>query len=290
MSGELEIVVAKVSLSLERVDEVFHELAQAQKDAVDWAQKIDIHDSQSLSEAIQIGKSCVKTVKAIQDRRKEILEPLKEYVDEVNALAKGAIQPFVDAETMANTKIESYNALKKAEAKAEQDRLNAEIAAKILKDNEEKRRREAEENARQIEEARKLREAADAQARELKKIKDENSRLAAQLKAEEEAKARAAQVEKDRLERERVEAEKAAAESEALEKANAQFAEDMAKAQHDAKTKGVQEVWNVEVVDEKALPRTVLSFDKKKAMHLLKAGFGTIPGCRCWKSMNAVKR
>jgi type I site-specific restriction-modification system R (restriction) subunit len=272
------------------VDEVFHELAQAQRDAVEWAQKCDVNDGQSLSEAIQIGKSCVQTVKAIQDRRKEILEPLKEYVDEVNALAKGAIQPFTDAESMVNTKIEAYNARKKAEAKAEQDRLNAEIAAKILKDNEEKRRREAEENARQIEEANRLRAENEAKQKELRKIKDENARLAAELKAEQELLARQAEIEKERLERERVEAEKAAAEKEALEKANTQFANDMAKAQFEGKTKGVQEVWNVEVVDEKALPRTVLSFDKKKAMHLLKAGFGEIPGCRCWKSMNAVKR
>ena len=275
-----ELLVAKVSTPLERVYEVFQEITQGQDHALAWARKIEIVDDSTLREAIAIGKECRRVVKEVEDRRKDLLAPIRSFVEETNQLAKTASADAQEAEGVVDGKIESYNTQKQIEAEREKARIAAEADAARKAQEAEERKRQAEEDARI--------EAAERAAAE--KEEADGAGTAEHAQAVAQAEAEKARIEAERAERERIEAEESARRKKEQDEADAKAAVDMAKAQAAAKTRGVSEVWSFEVIDETKLPRECMSPDNKKIRHLILGGVREIAGVRMWKALNASKR
>jgi len=282
-----ELLVAKVSTPLERVYEVFQEITQGQDHALAWARKIEIVDDSTLREAIAIGKECRRVVKEVEDRRKDLLAPIRSFVEETNQLAKTASADAQEAEGVVDGKIESYNTQKQIEAEREKARIAAEADAARKAQEAEERKRQAEERKRQAEEDARI-EAAERAAAE--KEEADGAGTAEHAQAVAQAEAEKARIEAERAERERIEAEESARRKKEQDEADAKAAVDMAKAQAAAKTRGVSEVWSFEVIDETKLPRECMSPDNKKIRHLILGGVREIAGVRMWKALNASKR
>jgi hypothetical protein len=106
-----------------------------------------------------------------------------------------------------------------------------------------------------------------------------------------------ARIECERAAREKAEKDRQAEEETAKAVAQSQMVNEMAKATAKGKTKGVRDIWVIEVVDETLIPEQYKTYDPKKARAYVEAGFSKekdaekiIPGLRCYKALNSTGR
>ena len=109
-----------------------------------WADKLVIADDAGLRSATEDISSLRKLSKAIEEKRKEYVEPLNSYVKDINAYFKQATVPLSSADAVISRKMLEY--------KAECDRKRKE-AEEINRMREEAQRREAALNDGEIKES-----------------------------------------------------------------------------------------------------------------------------------------
>ena len=170
-----------------------------------------------------------------------------------------------------------------AERRAEEARILAEQKA-----------REAEEEKLRAQEAEQIARAKKEAEKAAKKAGDD---MTARMQAEEAAKAAAAKIEAERAARDKAEADRRAEEQARADAAQAKMAQDMAKATGVGKTKGVKNVWVIEITNDKLIPEQFKTYDPKKAKAYVEAGLSNetdenkiIPGLRCYKVLTGSGR
>ena len=109
-----------------------------------WADKLVIADDAGLKSATEDISSLRKLTKAIEEKRKEYVEPLNSYVKDINAYFKQVTIPLASADIVMSRKMLEY--------KAECDRKRKE-AEEINRMREEAQRREAALNDGEIKES-----------------------------------------------------------------------------------------------------------------------------------------
>lgn len=289
-----DLPMLRIQTSLETLKNYFDEQAKGIARTIEWAKNAIIDSPKSRDEARDIRKNLAAFKKAIDEKRllskkpvEDFLTEYKEVCDAVIAIAEEGIQ-IIDAKGVAyaqecKRREDEEKAKALAAKKAEEDRILAE-----------RKKREAEEAERQAKEAEEVaRKKKEAEAA----AKKAGDNMTAKLQAEEAARAESAKVEAARAQREKEESDRQAAENAQLDQAQAQMVGEMAKATGHGKTKGVKNVWVVEVVDEKKVPREFCSYDPKKAKKYVEAGISQetdalliIPGLRCYQVLTGSGR
>lgn len=87
---------------------------------------IVVKDDDSMNKALLAGKEVKHFAKLIEDKRKELVKPLNDQVDEINAYAKSLKEMPLQAEIHLKYQLASWENKKRAEREAEQKRLDEE--------------------------------------------------------------------------------------------------------------------------------------------------------------------
>lgn len=300
-----EIAPLKIQTPIEDVQRLFETIAQAQEKAVVWADKTNIVDSATRDEAIGLGKLIKRTANLIDERRLALQAPVKDYITELKTLCDKVRKPLLDAEATLNKKIVDYAAAETRKAEEEKRIALAKLREEEEKREAEKREREAAELLKRQEEDRRLEEVrlkALEEAKASAPVQGELTEGEVPNTDVEDATLAAMSLEQAKIDQERAERDRLSSEQAALDEADRLAREqaaknDMAKAQHKTKTKGVKTVWCFELLDISQVPRQYLSYDETKVRKYLQSGVAddqtnpekVIPGLRCWKAIQAHK-
>ena len=266
-----EVVEAGQVYDLEVIRPKFKDFQAAAKNVSETASGLMVSDPDTLNAAVSIGGNAKRIAKAVDLQRKQIIAEPSEFISGVNGICRVITDSLSEAEATLKQRIGQYKSRvemerlereRKAreEAEALQRKLDAEVAEANRKAAEEARKRAEEEQ-------RIKREKEDAEARErgakkkeLEALakKQEEERLAAIRKAEEEAK-------KNEVVAPQVVAPvvQEAPKVTRTESGSAAFS---------------KKPWIFEVTDEAKVPREFLSVDEKKIRDAVRMGVREIPG------------
>ncbi len=289
------MVPIQIQTPLEQFKNLFDQMADIRKKVIMWESKTVIKDSKSRDEAIMLRTTVTRTAKAIEDAYLKLSEPARDYLKELRALATAAQvaligskdDPRLGVAGRLTTKVSDYAAEckrieeeMKRKALAEQRRIDDEIAAK-------KAEADAKEQQLRLEEERRL---ADIEASRIAAAQAEGHEETDQMEADIAMAEEQARIDADRAKREEDKKKQEIEDQKVLDAADQKLANEMAVATSVGKTKGVKEVWSIELLDESLLPANVMSFDESKARKWLAGGFYNkkekdpekiIPGLRC---------
>ena len=148
---EVPFPLVRISEPMEKVHGFFKQIQLLQERAILWASKTEITNGKTRDEAITLGKSIKGAANFMDTRRKEILKPAKDYVDELNGIVKEMQAPLLEAEQILNQKIVDYNSEQQRQAELEKQRIFDEQKAARDKAEAEQRQRDADELARRQE-------------------------------------------------------------------------------------------------------------------------------------------
>lgn len=229
---------------------------------------LKVSDFKTSADAIETGKQVTALLKKIEDKRKELVGPLNDRVDMINAFVKNLVSPLKDAKAYLGDECsrfaeEQEKIKQEAHRRAEEDRR-----AQERKAEEERQRIHAEQEVKRQADLREL-EAAEAAAKEMFGDSDDSAEQAELLRKEIE----------ERNERERLENEARLDREQAIRDAQARAtAYDINQGQ----IKNARKNWEVEVVDINLVPKEFLIVELNKAMALAsaRAGNTNIPGLK----------
>ena len=245
----------KVSPEGRMVHSTLKQIVLAEESAIRHALSIVVKDGESLKDALMIVKSCKATVKKIDEARRQATAGAEAFVKEAKEFEKAFSQVFENAGKHVDMAIHSYNLKKEQEAKLERERIEREIVEKRAKEEAERKRLEAEEEAKKLAEMRRLDEVRKQEEAKARKIKDEKSRLIAENEARARYEAEQARVQAEQAERDRALAEEESRRKAELEEAERKASSDMTAASSQAKMRGTTKVWNYEIVDPEKVHR-----------------------------------
>jgi hypothetical protein len=287
-----EFPLLRVQVPMEEMKNLFDSIAAFQKTSVVYAENFVIDSLKARDEARAVRASLKTTINQIEKKRLLVLKPLDEYRDGVMQVCKDVIAPLEHAIALYDQKGVDYNQKIKREEEEAKARILAQQRAEQERIEAERREREAEEQRLQAQEAERVAKVRAQAEKDAKKAKENDT---ARMQADEAAKAEVARIEQARAAREKAEADRQAEEKRKLEENQARMAQDMAKAT--VKTKGVKDIWVIEVVDESQVPRQFCSYEPRKAKVYCESGLSSekdplkiIPGLRCYVAMKSSGR
>ena len=293
--AKVEIQPLRIDTPLEQFKNLFDRLAAIRSKVILWESKTVIKDSKTRDEAILLRTTVTQTAKFIENTRKALQQPVKEYIKEMNGYAQHATEALVGTEAEPTLGVAGRLTQKINDYAAECKRLEEEIKRKALADQKrihdeieaKKAEEDAKEQARQLEEnlrLQRIEEEALAQAQ--KEGQTETDQMAADIAREEER----ARIEQERVAREKAKKDREIADQKAKDEAQQKMVNEMAKASAQGRVKGVKEIWSIELVDEDLLDKKFMVFEPSKARKILEAGMYNkketdpekiIPGLRC---------
>lgn len=294
---EITIPVLSIQTPLEHFKNLFDAMAQIRAQVITWESKTLIKDNKSRDEAIRLRTLVTSTAAKIEEARKAAQKPIREYVEEMNQLAKDARLPLVgeNASDPAGVcgrltkKINDWAVFcqkeeerMKREALARQKMVEDEIEAREMERKMQEERLRLEEDLRLEKLRQEALEKAQAEGHGDREVQTDD--LAADLAMQEEQ----ARIDAARAAREKEEEDKRAAEQKEKDKVQQQTVSTMAVATHKGKVKGVKEIWSIEEVDPDLVPREFCSPDMKKIRKYVESGVSRekdamkiVPGYRC---------
>lgn len=221
---------------------------------------LKVSDTASMKQAQDVGKTIQSLIKKVEDRRKELVRPLDDQRDIIQAAAKEVTAPLLKAKDAMQKQLLGYS------QEIERQRVEA-LRAK----QEEERQRLAEQDAerRRVQDALEAkqkaeREAAEAMGIDTEEVADQQRKAAAETN---------------------LALIKASVEEQAKAEAEMREIQNM-------KVSGKSERWTFEIVDATLVPRKFLTVDEKRIREEIKLGAreGHIPGVRIYKEANVVFR
>lgn len=255
-----EAVEAGVVYDMALVRPKFEDYKREAGRIADEIKALEVTDDETLNLAVMLGGNAKKIAKAIDVKRREIVQEPSEFVKGVNGICKAITDALESAESAAKGKISQH------QARVEMERRKAEEAArKAAADLQEKLRREAEEANR--------------------KAREDAARI-----AEAEARARAAS-------QAEIDAARKAAEDEARRheiEAPTVIAPVVPEAKKAVRTESAaahqRKVWTFEILDAEAVPAEYKVVNDQAVRDAIKMGIRTIPGIRIYEESKTVFR
>lgn len=234
--------------------------------AMTLAQAYEIDSPETYSMAGTDLQAIKSRLKAVDEQRKSITRPLDEAKRAIMALFEAPTKFLTDAESLLKSKMLAFN----DEQERKQRVLQAELEEKARKERERLAAEAAKAQAKAEEEARLLREKAEAAKAA------GNAAKAAELAAKAESRIEAA--------------------AEKVEEIQHQQAVTVAPVVNipkgEAKGTAMREEWDFEITDRNAIPREFLIPDEKTIRAMVKARKGetNIPGIRVFSKRNLAAR
>jgi hypothetical protein len=259
--AETAVTMQQNPLNLPVAKARFKDFAQHVERIRTDAQSVAVNDDGSLKFAVALGGESKRIAKAIDTRRKEIINDPGEFVKAVNGLCKSLTDPLVEAESAVKGKITMYQhqfEMERRKAEEAARRAAAELQEKLRREAEEANRKAREEAIRQAEEQAKERQASEAEIE------------AARQKAGEEA---------------------AAVEISAPTVLPLTFpkAENVTRTETGAAA-FQRKSWEFELSDILQVPRDYLILDEKRVRDSIRMGIREIPGIRIFETTKTVLR
>lgn len=256
------------------------------------ASELVIKNSEDLQKSSAIFKLCQENLKEIEEGRKELITPHRDFVNQINKLAKKVSVSTEEAKLLVKEKILKYNQEQEKIRfeKAEKERKRLE-KIRLKEDEDRLERKRIEDEKREKEEARleKIRIGQEKAQAKIDEEKNENKRKEAQIEADRinaQAKIEADKLEIARKKREldeerkQIEEDKKEAKRKALE---AKQQEKRDKEEEANKVKGMRTLTKYEIIDEDLVPRGFCSSDSKKINEAIKSGVKKIAGIKIFK-------
>lgn len=229
------------------------------------AQVLEIVTPDDTVAAANLLKDCNSFIKRVEISRKEVTEPLQEFVKGAIAKEKELVKPAVQSKDIIQQKVKAYN------EKLEQ--IRKEEAARIQKEKDDERAREEAERKRREEEEAAQRKKEDD---ELAEMEADDAEKAAKQK----------EIEDERIRREFAENKAKREEEERMKKLEDEAKQKQAVLDANsaaAKPKWMTSYWKYEIEDETQVPLAYCSPDSAKINAAIKAGVREIPGVRVYE-------
>lgn len=257
------------------------------------AEQMKVDVATDLPSAQAMKKQAQQLMADIENEKKAITFPFRDFVKKLNTLADECSVPTEQARLIIDQKLLAFDERVETErrARAEEERKRLEEAR--LKEEADRKVREAEElRLRKIEQD-KIQAIHDAQEAEKIKIAEERD---ANIRAQRELEAQKLEQER-KLEEQRIaiaQKERAMAEKQKefeiakaeMDKAAAEAGDAERKAQEEAqnKVKGVRSSWTYDIVNEPLVGRELCTPDSKKINAAIKGGLREAPGLRIYEA------
>lgn len=241
----------------------FDPLLSISEDILEKAKSIKITSHDEVQKATEFKKEIVAHEKAVEEKRKGLVDPLNGIVKEINAHAKKLSQPLDEAKSIVIKSVVDFTNAEQVRVAEEQRKAQEAIRQKQLEQEAEQKRI--------ADEQEKLRKEQEALAQKNNEVSEDEKKL-----QERELKIKQAELE--------IEAKKKAMADQAELEKQQRDAEAQAKIQQAQlqlnKPKWLTTVTDFEVVDSSIVPRAYLIVDDKKIREAIKLGATEIPGIR----------
>lgn len=260
MDTKSEIIIVKENIDQYKV------MGQALKNQADL---IRVMDNSDVERGRKILETCQMIEKTVEIKRKEVLNPVKDFVNLVNEIAKTALLPTNEAKSIIQKKLTTYSQeqqLKRIEE--ERKRLEEESKRQEVLFKEQKRREEEERAKRQKEE--------------------EEIRLARVKQDAEEARLMEEKIKFEREKREFEEQKNKEQEEKRLEEERKKIEDDLKKKSQEEKVKGLRKRWTYKVDNEADIPREFCSSDSKKINEAIRKGIRQITGITIYQEETVI--
>jgi hypothetical protein len=255
------VVLEQNPLNLPMAKARFEDFAKVVEQIRTDAKTVSVNNDESLKFAVALGGESKRITKAIETRRKEIINDPGEFVKAVNGFCKLLTDPLAEAESAVKQKISMYQSqieMERRKAEEAARRAAAELQDKLRREADEANRKAREEAIRQAEEEARNRKASETEIE------------AARNQAADSAKS--------------VEIEAPTVIAPVFPKA-----ENVVRAESGAAA-FQRKSWEFELTDIDAVPRDYLILDEKKVRDAIRMGIRTIPGIRIYEHTSTVFR
>ena len=251
------------------------------------ATKLVVANASDVLTANSLFKQTQLAEKDIEARRKEMVAPFNDFVKQINGLAKEVGNTTAEAKLIVSQKLLAYNEEQERIRREKAELEKKELEERRQKEENDRLEREAAEQKKRDEENARLKKIADEQAETQRKINTEQDllkkkqaeidakNLEEQRKLEEQRIANEQVARQIKLDQEEVERQKKQMieDEEKKKKAEAQAVIDAAN-----KPKGLREGYKFDIVEEDKVPREYCSPDPVKIRAAIKKGVLTIQG------------
>lgn len=114
---------------------------------------LQVHDPESSAQAIEVAKKIKAYLKQVEDKRRELVDPLREQINLINNYVKTITAPLSQAEGHVRSELDAFATKQEEIRQAEMRRIEQERLEDERKAREDRERAEAEFMAKQEEEA-----------------------------------------------------------------------------------------------------------------------------------------
>ncbi len=256
------------------------------------AEELVINSAADLPSAQVLKKQFQALANEIDQEKKAITFPYRDFVKQLNALADECLVPTEQGRLVLDQKLLAFDEKVEAERREKAEIERKRLEELRLKEEAEKKARDEEEARLRKIESDRLAAIALEQERERARIaleQDANKRAQRELEAEklaQEAKLEAQRVAIAQKEREMKEKQlEIEQQMKAMDAKAAEAGEKERLAQEEAmnKVKGVRTGWTYDIENEAAIPRELCSPDSKKINAAIKAGLRVANGLRIYQ-------
>lgn len=253
---------------------------------------VKVVNAESSTTALTAAKRVKELKKILETKRDDMVRPLNDRVDAINAYCKKIRVPLDAAESALKRAVTTYDQEQEVIRQAELRRLEEERLAKERAIEEERRKKEeADRKAREKEEKRiaaelKAKAELERQEREEAEAMFGKATAADKKKDDEVIAAMVAQADAERKERhdaaERAKAEESARlmrEKEERDRVNREHV----RAVEEQRVKNIKKLWKFDILDAQAVPRQYLMVDDRLIREAISIGAREIPGVRIFQ-------
>ncbi len=275
-------VVQVGTLDLEAVRPRFEDFKREAGEIAAEAGEVVVQDPASLQLAVAIGGRAKRIGKAIEAQRKALILEPAEFVKGVNALCKMIVDNLDEAERVTKSKIGQHQAkieLERREAERKAKEATEALQRKLQAETDEANRKAAAEARRRVEEEQRFKQG----------IEEAKARERGAKKAELEALARAAEIERQTaVKQAEEEAAKIAVIAPTVVAPVVQEAPRVTRTE--AGSASQRKVWTYDIFDAALVPREYLLVSDAKVRDAVKMGVRSIPGVRIFEETKTVFR